>query len=73
MRFKPTLLAAAILAICGTASAQDPGTVKAPKEPKAPKAMTVADRAPSGDEELALAALEGLLAQPGDRALPILR
>ena len=25
------------------------------------------------DEELALAALEGLLAQPGDRALPIIK
>jgi|SRR5688572_2014013 len=31
------------------------------------------DRAPTGDEELAIAALEGLMAQPSDRALPILK
>lgn len=32
-----------------------------------------ADRAPSADEELALAALEGLMAQPPERALPIVK
>ncbi len=31
------------------------------------------DRAPSADEDLALAALEGLMAQPGERALPIIK
>ena len=31
------------------------------------------DRAPTADEELAVAALEGLMAQPSDRALPILK
>jgi HEAT repeat protein len=32
-----------------------------------------AERAQTADEELALAALEGLMAQPGDRALPIIK
>jgi HEAT repeat protein len=36
-------------------------------------AKPTADRAPTGDEELALAALEGLMAQPGERALPIIK
>lgn len=36
-------------------------------------APAIADRAPTADEELALAALEGLMAQPGDRALPIIK
>jgi HEAT repeat protein len=67
MRFKLTTLALAIAAICGAAHAQ--AEVKTSKT----KVIMVADRAPTGDEELALAALEGLLAQPGDRALPILK
>jgi HEAT repeat protein len=45
------------LAMCGTAFAQ----------------KIKAERAPTADEELALAALEGLMAQPGDRALPIIK
>src|SRR5687767_6886531 len=32
-----------------------------------------AERAPTADEELALAALEGLMAQPPERALPIIK
>jgi HEAT repeat protein len=66
MRFKLTTLAAAMFALGGTALqtavAQIPPVIAA-----------AADRAPNNDEELALAALEGLLAQPGDRALPILK
>lgn len=34
---------------------------------------SAADRAPSPDEELALAALEGLMAQPPERSLPIIK
>ncbi|HUQ10966.1 MAG TPA: HEAT repeat domain-containing protein [Steroidobacteraceae bacterium] len=67
MRFKLTTLALAIATICGAAYAQ--AEVKSVKS----KVIMVADRAPTGDEELALAALEGLLAQPGERALPILK
>lgn len=51
----------ALLAISGPLYAQTPVTLAA------------AERAPNYDEELALAALEGLMAQPGERALPIIR
>ena len=37
------------------------------------KSQQAAERAPDGDEELALAAMEGLMAQPADRALPIIK
>src|SRR5687767_10937243 len=39
-----------------------------PKESK-----PAAERAPNADEELAVAALEGLMAQPPERALPIIK
>jgi HEAT repeat protein len=67
MRFKLSTLALAISAIAGVAQAQAPAVAGKPK------VVAVADRAPTSDEELALAALEGLLAQPGERALPILK
>jgi hypothetical protein len=72
-----TLLIAA-LALHGTAIAQSPpAAVKPPaapaKAPAAPQPVRDDDREPTGDEELALAALEGLMAQPGDRALPIIK
>lgn len=51
----------ALLAISGPMYAQTPVTLAA------------AERAPNYDEELALAALEGLMTQPGDRALPIIK
>ena len=51
----------ALLAISGPTYAQAPVTIAA------------AERAPNYDEELALAALEGLMAQPGERALPIIK
>lgn len=61
MRLKTTLLA--MLALGGTAYAQNP-----------PAAIKVAaERAPTHDEDLALAALEGLMSQPNERALPILK
>jgi HEAT repeat protein len=66
MRFKLTTLAAAMLLVGGTAGAQAPLMLGA-------IAASGAEREPTNDEELALAALEGLLAQPGDRALPILK
>lgn len=65
MRLKP--IAIAVLALCGpafstAALAQSPPVVKVANE-----------RAPTSDEELALAALEGLMVQPSDRALPIIK
>jgi HEAT repeat protein len=57
----------ALLSMSGATHAQGP-TVD-----KTVKVIKVADREPNGDEELALAALEGLMAQPSERALPILR
>lgn len=60
MYFVRTTLVALLMA--GTAAAQ---TTKPP--------TSAAERAPTGDEELSLAALEGLMAQPSDRALPIIK
>jgi HEAT repeat protein len=61
----------------GVAHAQDapkiPRDIKADKVVKDVKVIKVADREPNDDEELALAALEGLMSQPSDRALPILK
>lgn len=50
----------ALLAISGPVYAQTP-------------VIAAAERAPNYDEELALAALEGLMSQPGERALPIIK
>ena len=70
----------AVLALNGPALAQTPAApakppaaVKAPVAPARPADDVDDDREPSGDEELALAALEGLMAQPGERALPIIK
>jgi HEAT repeat protein len=60
MKFIPTLLVA--LLTVGTTFAQTP---QAPKP--------AAERSPSDDEQLALAAMEGLMSQPPDRALPIIK
>jgi HEAT repeat protein len=60
MKFAITLLAALLLA--GTAVAQAPR-----------KSPPAAERAPGGDEELALAAMEGLMSQSPERALPIIK
>lgn len=66
MRLKLTTLAT--LALCGAAFsagalAQSPPTV----------VKVAAERAPTNAEELALAALEGLMVQPPERALPIIK
>jgi HEAT repeat protein len=71
----------AVLALGGTAMAQTPAPAPtAPKKapaakpaqpPQAP--MDAEDRDPTDDESLAIAALEGLMAQPSERALPILK
>ncbi|HET9865166.1 MAG TPA: HEAT repeat domain-containing protein [Steroidobacteraceae bacterium] len=86
MKHTLTTLVAALL-LGGVTHAQTPPT--SPKPPAAVKAAEKQakaaekaikaarreeeNRAPTSDEELALAALEGLMAQPGDRALPIIR
>ena len=64
MRFVLTTLAtlSAAVALSGTAIAQAP-----------PPKPAQAERPSGGDEELALAALEGLMAQSPDRALPIIK
>ena len=79
MRFHSSLLIA-LLAASSMAIAQT--TPKPAKPPKpavpampaaSPASARSADRAPNADEELALAALEGLMTQPGERALPIIK
>jgi HEAT repeat protein len=69
MRFILTTMTA-LLAMSSVAFAQTPpaSTPVAGREPP-----NNTDRAPTADEELALAALEGLMAQPGERALPIIK
>ena len=64
-----TIIRSSLLALllAGVAQAQAPAHPPAPKD-KAPTAQ-----APSDDEGLAMAALEGLMAQPPDRSLPILK
>jgi len=68
MRYLLTILVA--LAICGTANAQTPPAA-APAAQRERPGKT--ERAPSAEEDLALAALEGLMAQPAERALPIIK
>jgi len=57
-------------AICCTASAQTPPASTPVAERERP---SKAEHAPNADEDLAMAALEGLMAQPGERALPIIK
>lgn len=72
MKLRLAILAA-MLSMGSVVHAQSATSI--PKEAKAKdaKAIKVADREPTGDEELALAALEGLMAQPSERAVPILK
>ena len=60
----------ALFAMSSTVGAQTP-----PASPKVAELErpSKAERAPTADEELALAALEGLMAQPAERALPIIK
>jgi len=71
------ILLIAALALHGTATAQTPAAPPRPaapaRAPTAPQPLRDEDREPTSDEELALAALEGLMAQPGERALPIIK
>ncbi len=60
------------LAICSASLAQTPATPAAAAESARP-AKRESRRAPTADEELALAALEGLMSQPAERALPIIK
>ena len=89
MNHKLTTLIAALAVGATTMAQSPPPPAKAPAAVKAAEKQAKAaekaakaakvevreeeDRAPTGDEELALAALEGLMAQPGDRALPIIK
>ena len=67
----PTLVA---LLMVGTTVAQTPTKSAKPAKPaQAAQPAQPAERAPTGDEELALAALEGLMAQSPERALPIIK
>jgi HEAT repeat protein len=84
MKYTLTTLIA-VLAMSGTTFAQTPKPAKPPAAAKPAAAATPAaaakpavpaigaEREPNADEELALAALEGLMAQSPERALPIIK
>ena len=74
MRFILTTMVA-LLAMSSAAFAQTPPASAPAAERERPnrERPNKAERAPTADEELALAALEGLMAQPGERALPIVK
>ena len=65
------------LLMVGTTFAQAPTKPAKPARPAMPavpaQPAQAADRAPTDDEELALAAMEGLMAQAPERALPIIK
>jgi len=69
MRYILTILIVS-LTVSATATAQTPPAPAKTAERERPNR---AERAPTDDEQLALAALEGLMAQPGERALPIIK
>src|SRR3954447_21745359 len=69
MRFTPITLAVLLALGSGTTLAQERASSRNPE--LQPKHET--QRAPTPDEELALAALEGLMMQPPERALPIIK
>jgi len=78
MKFYIPMLVA--LSMAGTAAAQVPAKPAHPPKPAQAakpavpaKAAPVAERAPNEDEELALAAMEGLMSQSPERALPIIK
>lgn len=74
MKFRIVCLS---LLACGASLAATPPAPAAPAKPALPAAPAAAparaEREPTADEDLALAALEGLMAQPADRALPIIK
>jgi len=65
------------LLVVGTTFAQAPTKPAKPARPAMPavpaQPAQAADRAPTDDEELALAAMEGLMSQAPERALPIIK
>ena len=69
MHYVLTILVAS-LAMCGVANAQSP---PAPAKAAERERPNKAERAHTDDEALALAALEGLMAQPAERAMPIIK
>ena len=75
MKFAIATLVA--LLMVGTTFAQAPTKPAKPARPAMPavpaQPAQSADRAPTEDEELALAAMEGLMAQAPERALPIIK
>ncbi len=75
MKFAIATLVA--LLVVGTTFAQAPTKPAKPARPAMPavpaQPAQAADRAPTDDEELALAAMEGLMAQAPERALPIIK
>jgi HEAT repeat protein len=78
MKFAIATLVA--LLMVGTTFAQAPTKPAKPARPAMPAVPAMpaqpaqsADRAPTDDEELALAAMEGLMAQAPERALPIIK
>ncbi len=75
MKFAIATLVA--LLMVGTTFAQAPTKPAKPARPAMPavpaQPAQSADRAPTDDEELALAAMEGLMAQAPERALPIIK
>jgi len=78
MKFALPMLVA--LSMVGTTFAQVPAKPAHPPKPAQAakpavpaKAAPVAERAPNEDEELALAAMEGLMSQSPERALPIIK
>jgi HEAT repeat protein len=76
MRFHSPVLVA-LLAVSSASIAATPPVPAAPALPAhpavPPASAPKSDREPSANEELALAALEGLMAQPAERALPIIK
>ena len=75
MKFATATLVA--LLMVGTTFAQAPTKPAKPARPAMPAMPAMpaqsAERAPTDDEELALAAMEGLMAQAPERALPIIK
>src|SRR6188474_145453 len=74
---KSALATLVALLVVGTTFAQAPTEPAKPARPAMPavpaQPAQSADRAPTDDEELALAAMEGLMSQSPERALPIIR
>ncbi|HEY7643158.1 MAG TPA: HEAT repeat domain-containing protein [Steroidobacteraceae bacterium] len=71
MTSRYTILMTLLLGASSTAFAQ--ATPPAPAAPPVPPAKREPQRPPTEQEELALTAIEGLMSQPAERALPIIK